>query len=152
MKFGVRKPSIKKSISARTTGKLKRQVKRAVNPLYGKKGMGYVNDPQKAIYNKVYNKTTLGTKDILKSNTSSSSKSNKVSEEDIDLNNPGWGCVKYFYIALLFVLGFFTLPWGVGVIFIGLGIFFIIRNKRKSKETSASNDIDDSEAEEQIDE
>ena len=95
MKFGVRKPSIKKSISARTTGKLKRQVKRAVNPLYGKKGMGYVHDPQKAIYNKVYNKTTLGTKGILKSNTSSSPKSNKVSEEDFDFNNPGWGCVLF---------------------------------------------------------
>lgn len=37
MKYGVRKPNIKKSIKARTTGKVKRQVKKAVNPLYGKK-------------------------------------------------------------------------------------------------------------------
>ena len=48
MKYGVRKPNIKKSIKARTTGKVKRQVKKAVNPLYGKKGMGIVNDPKKA--------------------------------------------------------------------------------------------------------
>ena len=46
MKYGVRKPNIKKSIKARTTGKVKRQVKKAVNPLYGKKGMGIVNDPK----------------------------------------------------------------------------------------------------------
>ena len=54
MKYGVRKPNVKKSIKARTTGKVKRQVKKAVNPLYGKKGMGIVNDPKKAAYNAVY--------------------------------------------------------------------------------------------------
>ncbi len=58
MKYGYRTPSIKKSISARTTGKINRTVKKSINPLYGKKGMGYVNDPEKAIYNKVYNNTT----------------------------------------------------------------------------------------------
>lgn len=49
MKYGVRKPNVKKSIKARTTGKVKRQVKKAVNPLYGKKGMGIVNDPKKLL-------------------------------------------------------------------------------------------------------
>ena len=58
VKIGLRKPSLKKSIKARTTGKLKRQVKSAINPLYGKKGMGVIRDPKKALYNKVYNKTT----------------------------------------------------------------------------------------------
>ena len=66
MKYGVRKPNIKKSIKARTTGKVKRQVKKAVNPLYGKKGMGIVNDPKKAAYNAVYNRTTVGVSDIAK--------------------------------------------------------------------------------------
>lgn len=56
----MRKPSIKKSISARTTGKAKRAVKKAVVPGYGKKGMGYVKNPKKAVYNKVYNKTSTG--------------------------------------------------------------------------------------------
>lgn len=64
MKIGFRKPNIKKSIKARTTGKLKRKIKKSINPLYGKKGMGLINNPQKAIYNKVYNKTTFGIKDI----------------------------------------------------------------------------------------
>lgn len=59
MKFGMRKPSIKKSFSARTTGKAKRAVKKAVVPGYGKKGMGYVKNPKKAIYNKVYKKTSF---------------------------------------------------------------------------------------------
>ena len=58
MKIGPRKPSIKRSLSARTTGKIKRKAKSSINPLYGKKGMGVVNDPQRAMYNKIYNKTT----------------------------------------------------------------------------------------------
>lgn len=87
MKIGVRKPSIKKSIKARTTGKAKRAVKSAVNPLYGKKGMGWINDPKKAAYNKVYNKTSLGVKDIAKATSSNNS-------------GCGTGCLIYTIMAI----------------------------------------------------
>ena len=63
MKTGIRTPSLKKSIRARTTGKLKRKIKRALIPGYGKKGMGWVHDPKRALYNKVYNRTTVSLKD-----------------------------------------------------------------------------------------
>lgn len=43
MKFGMRTPSIKKSIKARTTGKAKRAVKKALIPGYGKKVQAIVN-------------------------------------------------------------------------------------------------------------
>ena len=66
MKFGVRKPSLKRSIKARTTGKAKRAIKKAVIPGYGKKGMGWIKSPKKAAYNKVYRKTSIGLGDILK--------------------------------------------------------------------------------------
>jgi len=66
MKFGMRKPSIKKSISARTTGRAKRAVKKALIPGYGKKGMGWLKDPKKAAYNKVYRKTTFSIWDLFK--------------------------------------------------------------------------------------
>ena len=59
MKIGLRTPSLKKSLKARTTGKLKRKIKKASNPLYGKKGMGYIKDPKKAVKNKIYKKTTF---------------------------------------------------------------------------------------------
>jgi len=65
MKVGIRKPSIKKSIKARTTGKAKRAIKSSINPLYGKKGIGWVN-PKKAAYNKVYNKTSFSLLDLIK--------------------------------------------------------------------------------------
>ena len=66
MKFGMRTPSLKKSFKARTTGRAKRAVKKSINPFYGKKGMGYVRSPKKAIYNKIYKKTTFSVFDILK--------------------------------------------------------------------------------------
>lgn len=66
MKIGMRKPSIKKSIKARTTGKAKRKVKKALIPGYGKKGMGYIKNPKKAVYNKVYKKTTFSFWDLFK--------------------------------------------------------------------------------------
>ncbi len=59
MKIGFRKPSLKKSIKARTTAKWKRRIKSKLIPFYGKKGTGIFKDPKKAIYNKVYNKTTI---------------------------------------------------------------------------------------------
>ena len=65
MKYGMRTPNINKRISARTTGKIKRTVNKAVNPLYGKKGMGFINNPSKAVYNKVYNKTTTSVDNII---------------------------------------------------------------------------------------
>jgi len=60
MKFGIRTPSLRRSIRARTTGALTRSVKRAINPLYGRRGMGWVRNPRKALYNKVYHKTSIG--------------------------------------------------------------------------------------------
>ena len=66
MKFGMRKPSIKKSIAARTKGRATRAVKRAINPFYGKKGMGWIRDPERAMKNAIYQRTTFGVSDILK--------------------------------------------------------------------------------------
>ena len=66
MKYGFRQPSVKKSFKARTTGKAKRAVKKAIIPGYGKKGMGWIKNPKKAAYNKVYNKTTFSIWDIFK--------------------------------------------------------------------------------------
>lgn len=66
MKFGVRTPSLKKSISARTTGRAKRSIKRALVPGYGKKGRGWITNPRKAAYNKIYRKTTVSFLDLFK--------------------------------------------------------------------------------------
>ena len=66
MKIGLRKPSLKKSFKAMTTGKAKRKLKKALIPGYGKKGIGLIKNPKKAIYNKIYKKKTIGANDLLK--------------------------------------------------------------------------------------
>ena len=107
MKFGVRKPSIKRSIKARTTGRLKRTAKKAVNPLYGKKGMGLINNPKKAVYNKVYNKTTVSARDVGK----------VASGKEV-----GSSIVAFFYLAIFSAILYFALDgwWKAIPIFLGL--------------------------------
>ena len=66
MKMGFRTPNINKKIKSRTSGALNRRVKSSINPLYGIKGVGVVNNPKKAIYNKIYNSTTMSIGDFSK--------------------------------------------------------------------------------------
>lgn len=66
MKVGIRKPSLKRSFKAMTTGRAKRALKKAIIPGYGKKGMGWIKNPKKAAYNKVYHKTSIGLGSLLK--------------------------------------------------------------------------------------
>jgi hypothetical protein len=66
MRSIIRKPSIKKSIKARTTGKLKREIKGSINPLYGKKGIDYITSPKQALKNKIYHKTSFSIVDLIK--------------------------------------------------------------------------------------
>jgi hypothetical protein len=57
MKFGLRKPSIKKRIAARTS------VKRVIRHNLGFKaprGYGWLTNPKKTAYNRIYNRTTMG--------------------------------------------------------------------------------------------
>lgn len=116
MKIGVRTPNLKKSLKARTTGRLKRQMKKAVNPLYGKKGMGLINNPKKAVYNKIYNKVTIdplkGAKKQLKSSPSRPAYS--MSKQTATPNSQArivktvtYKCNKWIYILLAVFLGFF---------------------------------------------
>lgn len=111
MKFGFRTPNLKKSFKARTTGRIKRSAKKAINPFYGKKGMGYITNPKKAVYNKVYNKTTFGINDIVKGGlnmTNNNTKSNNISESKHSSNSK-----KSFFKdkknIVIIVLSFLTL-------------------------------------------
>lgn len=88
MKIGVRKPSLKKSLKARTTGKVKRKLKKTINPLYGKKGMGYVKNPKKAIYNKVYHKTTVGVPAAVRVVAGGSKKTRKKTNSKKSIKTP----------------------------------------------------------------
>lgn len=142
MKYGVRKPNLKKSIKARTTGKVKRQVKKAVNPLYGKKGMGIVNDPKKAAYNAVYNRTTVGVSDIAKGltaangNPAASSSSNTPQKNEYSPNTYSvcgiLMIVLGVFLALIGILLLFAVPVG-GLIAIVGGVACVIIGRKYRK-------------------
>jgi len=57
MKFGFRIPNINKRIAARTSVK---RILRHNLGLKAPRGWGWLTDPKKAMYNRVYNKTSRG--------------------------------------------------------------------------------------------
>lgn len=142
MKYGVRKPNLKKSIKARTAGKVKRQVKKAINPLYGKKGMGIVNDPKKAAYNAVYNRTTVGVSDIAKGltaangNPAASSSSNAPQKKEYSPNTYSvcgiLMIVLGVFLALIGILLLFAVPVG-GLIAVVVGVASVVIGRKYKK-------------------
>ena len=126
MKIGVRTPSLKKSFKARTTGKINRTLKKSVNPLYGKKGMGYIKNPERAIYNKVYHKVTVDPLKPLKNGSRNNTKRTASEPELVGysfyrIETKEYICNKLMYILLAVFLGifgaqyFYSVPFFVGL-------------------------------------
>lgn len=67
MKFGMRTPSLTKRFAARTS--LKRYVRHSMG-LKAPRGFGTITNPKRALYNRVYNRTTFGIGDLFKTNKS----------------------------------------------------------------------------------
>ncbi|WP_419877712.1 hypothetical protein [Brevibacillus centrosporus] len=63
MKFGMRKPSLKKRIAARTS--IKRQIVHRAG-LKMPRGLGWLRSPKKYAYNKIYRRTTFDIFSMLK--------------------------------------------------------------------------------------
>lgn len=153
MKTGIRKPNIKKSISARTTGKVKRAVKKSVNPMYGKKGAGFVKDPAKSVKNAVYHRTTVGVSDIVKSGSGSrtSATSSPAAGSAYSGSAPspaaapekkkgGAASIALIVIGVLFLIGGvngFSIAVSNGIIGLLIGgvcLYFGIRKRRNLKQ------------------
>jgi hypothetical protein len=63
MRFGLRRPSLKKRLSARTSPK--RFVRHNLG-LKAPRGWGWLTNPKKAAYNRIYNRTTFSIADMFK--------------------------------------------------------------------------------------
>lgn len=63
MKYGFRKPSMRKRIAARTS--IKRQIVHRAG-LKMPRGYGWLRNPKRAAYHKVYNKTTFDIFKVIK--------------------------------------------------------------------------------------
>lgn len=146
MKIGMRTPNLKKSLKARTTSKWKRQAKKALIPGYGQKGVGWVKNPKKALYNKIYHKTTFGLSDLLKP---SKKRKKKTTKSQTSIKSTKKYTAKDYKEAgiVLIVIGailVFLLP-PISFIFITTGfISFIIGHlsmKREMKKRQNHKDV-----------
>ena len=63
MKIGIRKPSLTKMFAARTSPA--RYVRHNLG-LKAPRGWGWLTDPKKALYNRIYNRTTVSLWSLLK--------------------------------------------------------------------------------------
>lgn len=72
MKIGFRVPSLRKRIAARTSWK--RYVRNNLG-MKAARGWGWVTNPKKALYNRVYRRTTFGIEDLLKPTRRSTARS-----------------------------------------------------------------------------
>ena len=63
MKFGIRKPSLKRRIAARTSWK---RVVRHRLRLKAPRGAGWLTNPRKALYNRIYNRTSISVDRLFK--------------------------------------------------------------------------------------
>lgn len=142
MKYGYRKPNVKARVKARTTGKVNRSIKRAVNPTYGKKGMGMIKDPKKAMYNRVYSRTTT---DLLSSGSSNHSGSSgdysswamsEVSSAPKTKQKTGRVMIGF---GVFCIVGFFAILQPGYLILAALLLFFGIRRYRKFKSVEKEN-------------
>ena len=129
----MRKPSLTKSLKARTTSKWKRQAKKAIIPGYGTKGMGWVKNPKKAMYNKVYHKTTFGLSDLFKS-SKKRTKNEKVEHKKYTSTQCTVKSNKKTGIVLIIIgiITFLIIP-PIGIFFLIIGILYYIFKKRATK-------------------
>ena len=141
MKIGMRKPSLTRSLKARTTSKWKRQAKKAIIPGYGKKGMGWVKNPKKAMYNKVYHKTTFGLSDLFKP-SKKKAKNNKQplqydSSRQHTSNKNKRGSFIFLIVSL--ILLFIVPPLGVLLLLVNFFVFIIKYFSSKKRKVTSSN-------------
>lgn len=132
MKIGMRTPSLKKSLKAKTTSKWKRQAKKALIPGYGKKGMGWVKNPKKAMYNKVYHKTTFGLSDLFKSSKKRKKKVVINKQQSILASNgkkqhtsKDYKKTSLVFLIISIILLFLVPPIGVILLFFSFMMFLI---------------------------
>jgi len=146
MKIGVRKPSIKKTISAKTS--IKRQIIHK-NGLRMPKGTGWIRDPKKAAYNKIYHKTTIKSPTHVSSNSSNKkgqidSSSKSKFNKKTNLGNKIMKFMMYLFLFFItYTIGLFIIIEAIennnviGPFFMVIyPIFFIWRVCRKGKKST----------------
>jgi hypothetical protein len=90
--------------------------------------MGYIKNPKKAVYNKIYNKTTISTTDLYKKATSKSKNNLRINNTNNEYSSSNI-IVEFILCLFLGFLGahkFYKKKFLIGFIYmITFGLFFI---------------------------
>ncbi len=126
MKFGIRTPSLKRRFAARTS--LKRVVRHNLG-LKAPRGFGIITNPKKAIYNKVYNKTSVSVDKLL---STGNTKNNSIATNSKNSNN-----------SLLINIVIFVV---LSVVYFPVAILFVIYKVYKSRKKTFKGDAGENES------
>lgn len=126
-----RKPSLKASFKARTTGRAKRAVKRAIIPGYGKKGTGFIKNPKRSMYNAVYHRTSIDTLKPIKNK--------KRTTQGQGSQQSSSSCLWWIFWIVILILCLANIHITLGILAVCGIVWLIVRLFKKHDKINSSN-------------
>ena len=128
-----RKPSLKASFKARTTGRAKRAVKRAIIPGYGKKGIGFIKNPKRSMYNAVYHRTSIDTLKPIKNK--------KRTTQGQGSQQSSSSCLWWIFWIVILILCLANIHITLGILLVCGVVWLIVRLFKKHDKITSSNTV-----------
>lgn len=128
-----RKPSLKASFKARTTGRAKRAVKRAIIPGYGNKGTGFIKNPKRSMYNAVYHRTSIDTlKPIKNKKRTTQGQGNQQSSSS---------CLWWIFWIVILILCLANIHITLGILLVCGVVWLLVKLFKKHDKITSSNTV-----------
>lgn len=128
-----RKPSLKASFKARTTGRAKRAVKRAIIPEYGKKGTGFIKNPKRSMYNAVYHRTSIDTLKPIKNK--------KRTTQGQGSQQSSSSCLWWIFWIVILILCLANIHITLGILFVCGVVWLLVKLFKKHDKITSSNTV-----------
>ena len=128
-----RKPSLKASFKARTTGRAKRVVKRAIIPGYGKKGTGFIKNPKRSMYNAVYHRTSIDTLKPIKNK--------KRTTQGQGSQQSSSSCLWWIFWIVILILCLANIHITLGILLVCGVVWLLVKLFKKHDKITSSNTV-----------
>ena len=128
-----RKPSLKASFKARTTGRAKRAVKRAIIPGYGKKGTGFIKNPKRSMYNAVYHRTSIDTLKTIKNK--------KRTTQGQGSQQSSSSCLWWIFWIVILILCLANIHITLGILLVCGVVWLLVKLFKKHDKITSSNTV-----------
>lgn len=128
-----RKPSLKASFKARTTGRAKRAIKRAIIPGYGKKGTGFIKNPKRSMYNAVYHRTSIDTLKPIKDK--------KRTTQNQGSQQSSSSCLWWIFWIVILILCLANIHITLGILLVCGVVWLLVKLFKKHDKITSSNTV-----------